>query len=135
MLSIILISTFLSVVMGRPWPAFEHPIAALHPRLAEEFYGNRAVWDIIRSCFATLFACTWVAVHPNIPSAKDSELRICGRRLAIMGYLLFVPEVVIMWAARQHFAARDLANRYQRGSRRLSQTGRMLTRCRQTEDG
>jgi len=120
MLSIILISTSLSV-MGRPWPASAHPIAALHPRLAEEFYGNRSVWDIIRSCFATLFACTWVAVHPNIPSAKDSELRIFGRRLAIMGCMLFAPEAVTVWAARQHFAAKDLANRYQRRFEKLFQ--------------
>ncbi|CAA7263418.1 unnamed protein product [Cyclocybe aegerita] len=66
---------------------------------------DRSIWDIIWSCFATIFACTWIAVHPNIPGAKDSLWRVFGRRLAIMMYLLIAPEMVILWAARQHFAA------------------------------
>lgn len=30
----------------------------------------RTVWNIIWSCLITIFACTWVVVHPNIPQPK-----------------------------------------------------------------
>lgn len=88
-------------------------VESLHRRLSDDYFDDRSVWGIVWSCVATLIACTWVAVHPNIPAGDDSEWRIFGRRLAIMGYLLFAPEVVIMWAARQHFAAKDIEKQYQ----------------------
>jgi hypothetical protein len=27
----------------------------------------RTIWNIVWSCLVTIFSCTWVAVHPNIP--------------------------------------------------------------------
>lgn len=30
----------------------------------------RTVWNIIWSCLITIFACIWVAIHPNIPQPK-----------------------------------------------------------------
>lgn len=30
----------------------------------------RTVWNIIWSCLITIFACIWVAIHPNIPRPK-----------------------------------------------------------------
>ncbi|PPQ94980.1 hypothetical protein CVT25_005380, partial [Psilocybe cyanescens] len=75
-------------------------------------FTDRSIWNIVWSCFATIFACTWIAVHQNIPAPNESAIRVFGRRLAIMFYLLITPELVIMWAARQSLAASDIATRY-----------------------
>jgi len=94
-----------------PLPKVE--VESIHMRLSDDYLDDRSVWGIVWSCVATLIACTWVSVHPNIPAANDGEWRIFGRRLATMGYLLFAPEVVIIWAVRQHFAAKEIAKQYQ----------------------
>jgi len=95
-----------NVAHGLPIPLIGNPIEV---RLRGEYFDDRSVWNIVWSCFATLFACSWVAVHPNIPSAKDSEVRVFGRRLATMAYMLLAPELVIMWTATQHFSAKKIA--------------------------
>ena len=78
-----------------------------------DVFGTRTIWGIIWSCLSTLFACTWVAVHPNIPGPKDSLWTVLGRRVAIMGWFLIAPELVILWAAKQHFGARKLVVKYE----------------------
>ena len=88
-------------------------INSLATQLDEKYFDDRTVWNIVWSCFATIFACSWVALHPNVPSAKASNPLILGRRLAMMGYMLLAPELVIFWAARQHLSARAIAKRYQ----------------------
>ena len=71
---------------------------------------TRTIWDIICSCFSTLFACAWIAVHPNIP---EDSMEILRRRIMIMTYVLLAPEMVIIWAARQHRDANLLAEKFQ----------------------
>ena len=99
------------------------PLQFLHPTSKISFYTrelrvdpntltNRSEWNIIWSCFATIFACSWVAIHPNIPAPSDSPMRIFARRLMIMGCMLIAPEIVIIWAGRQWYAAREIADRY-----------------------
>ena len=73
---------------------------------------TRTIWNIIWSCFSTLFACAWIAVHPNIPALKDSRWEILRRRIMIMAFVLVAPEMVIMWAARQHRDARLLVEEF-----------------------
>jgi hypothetical protein len=76
--------------------------------------GNtRTLSDIIWSCAATLFACTWTAVHPDIPGLDDRIVAIMSRRiLLLMVMALVVPELIIIWAARQLFSARDIKNEF-----------------------
>jgi hypothetical protein len=74
---------------------------------------TRTIWNIIWSCFSTLFACAWIAVHPNIPAPGDSRWKILRRRIMIMTYVLLAPEIVIIWAARQHRDANILAEKFQ----------------------
>jgi hypothetical protein len=74
---------------------------------------TRTTWNIICSCFSTLFACAWIAVHPNIPAPEDSRWKILRRRIMIMTYVLLAPEMVIIWAARQHRDANVLAEKFQ----------------------
>ena len=66
---------------------------------------TRSLWQIILSCALTLFACTWTAVHPNIPGIKEEKVAITSRRLFIMVMGLIAPELMITWAARQFFGA------------------------------
>ncbi|KAG2343496.1 hypothetical protein BDR05DRAFT_884437 [Suillus weaverae] len=70
---------------------------------------TRALWDILLSCGWTLFACTWTAVHPNIPGMNEGKVAIISRRLFIMAMALIAPELMITWATRQFFSARAAA--------------------------
>ncbi|KAG1794786.1 uncharacterized protein HD556DRAFT_1236346 [Suillus plorans] len=67
---------------------------------------TRSLWDILLSCGLTLFACTWTAVHPNIPGMDEGKIAITSRRLFIMAMALIAPELMITWATRQFFSAR-----------------------------
>ncbi|KAH9959108.1 hypothetical protein BC827DRAFT_1269111 [Russula dissimulans] len=72
----------------------------------------RSLWDIIRSCALTIFLCTWVSVHPNIPSSEEGWPRVTLRRVGLMLATLVVPEAIIAWALRQRVAAGTLAEKY-----------------------
>ena len=69
---------------------------------------QRTIWDILWSCLATIFACSWVSIHPNIPSANESSLRIFLRRIELMFWAVVAPEMIITWALRQWLGARSL---------------------------
>ena len=82
----------------------------------------RSIWNIIWSCLATIFSCTWVAVHPNMPCPKQREaknrfqrwiwnplLSFAEHRLLLFVCALLVPEYVLAWAIRQYLRAREIA--------------------------
>ena len=73
---------------------------------------QRSIWDILWSCLATIFACSWVSVHPNIPGSNESRLRIILRRLELMLWAVIGPEMIIIWALRQWLTARRLEKIY-----------------------
>lgn len=73
---------------------------------------GRTLTDILWSCLATIFACSWVSVHPNIPATTDTRMRIVLRRLELMFWAIIAPDVIIFWAMRQWFGARTLAKMY-----------------------
>ena len=73
---------------------------------------QRSIWDILWSCLATIFACSWVSIHPNIPGPTESQLRIFLRRLELMFWAVVSPEMVITWAFRQWSNARRLEKLY-----------------------
>ncbi|KAG2755135.1 hypothetical protein P692DRAFT_201783252 [Suillus brevipes Sb2] len=73
---------------------------------------TRTLWNIIRSCAATLFACTWTAIHPNIPGMDEGKITTFSRRLAIMTMALIAPELMITWATIQFLSARDTAKTF-----------------------
>jgi hypothetical protein len=83
------------------------PGAILESRAAATCTGTscRSLWNIIWSCIVTIFACTWVAVHPNVPTPEQNALRCWYsrplRRARIMLYALIGPEFVLFWAWRQ----------------------------------
>ena len=84
----------------------------------------RTIWSIVWSCLATIFSCTWVAVHPNIPCPKEREangwierciwnplLSFAEHRLPLFLCALLVPEYVLAWAIRQFLNARRIAKK------------------------
>ena len=73
---------------------------------------QRSMWDILWSCLATIFACSWVSVHPNIPAPNESRWRILCRRLELMFWAVVGPEMIIYWAFRQWLSACRLKNLY-----------------------
>ena len=73
---------------------------------------QRSIWDILWSCLATILACSWFSVHPNIPAPNESSWRILLRRLELMFWALVAPEMVIGWAFRQWTSARHLEKLY-----------------------
>ena len=73
---------------------------------------DRSLWDILWSCLATIFACSWVSIHPNIPGPNESWWRIPLRRLELMFWAIVGPEMIISWAFRQWLGARTLKKDY-----------------------
>jgi len=80
-------------------------------------YRMRTRFDIAWSCASTIFICTWVAIHPNVPPREKSRIRSLWRsfwiRTKLMLCTLVVPELVLIWAFRQWAAARYIAMLFQ----------------------
>ncbi|KAJ7202734.1 hypothetical protein C8J57DRAFT_1622474 [Mycena rebaudengoi] len=72
----------------------------------------RKLFDIIWGCLVTIFACTWVSVHPNVPPPSQSTLALLWRRLKMMLVAIIAPEVMVGFAARQFFISRWYANEH-----------------------
>lgn len=73
---------------------------------------GRSVWDIVWGSLVTIFACTWIAVHPNIPGPTDSRWCIFKRGLSTMAYALIAPELMVTWALHQYLGARQIMRKY-----------------------
>ena len=73
----------------------------------------RTHFDIVWSCVATLFICTWVAIHPNIPPRGEGHIRSLWRRIKLMLWTLVVPELILIWAYRQWSVVRYIAEYFQ----------------------
>jgi hypothetical protein len=65
----------------------------------------RKLFDIVWGCLATIFACTWVSVHPNVPPPCQNWLALLWRRLKMMLIAVVAPELIVGFAARQFLVA------------------------------
>ncbi|KAJ3566628.1 hypothetical protein NP233_g6878 [Leucocoprinus birnbaumii] len=83
---------------------------AIAPNLESE--GDRTVQNVVWSCIATVFACTWVAIHPNLPDPRCSKWSQFRLRLAMMVLTIFAPEFILIWAFRQRLGARKITKEY-----------------------
>lgn len=70
---------------------------------------TRTMWDILLSCGLTLFACTWTAIHPNIPGVNDGMVLIIFYRLCLMVVASLIPEFMTIWAIAQFCCAERAA--------------------------
>ncbi|KIM43027.1 hypothetical protein M413DRAFT_26234 [Hebeloma cylindrosporum] len=75
--------------------------------------GHRSLFDIIWSCLATMFACSWIAIHPNVPAPGDGWLTVGLRRLKMMFWAILAPELIVIWAMRQWLSAREVKKRFE----------------------
>ncbi|KAF9554141.1 hypothetical protein CPC08DRAFT_672510 [Agrocybe pediades] len=75
---------------------------------------QRSFWDILWSCLATIFACSWVSVHPNMPLKGESPVKATSRRLELMAWTIIAPELIVTWAIRQWIGAHWLAKEYEK---------------------
>ncbi|KAJ7466993.1 hypothetical protein FB451DRAFT_403168 [Mycena latifolia] len=84
----------------------------LDPRVAarvdscDDINSCRRLFDIVWGCLTTIFACTWVSVHPNVPPPNLSQVLLLRRRLRMMFVAIIAPELMVGFAARQLCAAR-----------------------------
>jgi hypothetical protein len=71
---------------------------------------RRTLFGIIWSCLSTIIICAWTAVHPNVP--PPNRWRARWNRLETMFWMIIAPELVLAWAVRQFFAAREIRDEY-----------------------
>ena len=120
MLFIILFYNLALSIRASPIPPIICP--SLESNSCADVTHSRTIWNIIWSCLATIFSCTWVAVHPNMPCPKKREAKNCFQRwirnpllsfaehrLPLFICALLVPEYVLAWAIRQYLTARKIA--------------------------
>ncbi|KAG1759850.1 hypothetical protein EDD22DRAFT_993119 [Suillus occidentalis] len=69
---------------------------------------TRTLLDILSSCGLNLFACTWTAIHLDIPDEEEGIVAIAFRRL-LMVMAFLAPEIMVAWAALQFLCARQVA--------------------------
>lgn len=72
---------------------------------------GRGTLGLIWSCLATIFLCTWNAVHPNLPAESDSAWRIFRCRARYMLVALAAPEVMCLLAIEQLLDAKAVQNK------------------------
>ena len=92
-----------------PIPNIEH--RSLMRNHCNDLGHCRTIWNIVWSCVVTIFSCTWVAIHPNVPCPKKRNplLSFAEHRLPLFICALLVPEYVLAWSIRQFLVARKIA--------------------------
>lgn len=75
---------------------------------------TRTLWDILSSCGLTLFACTWTAIHPNVPGVNDGVVLTTFYRLCLMVVAFFIPEFMVVSAIAQFSCAQSAAEQLNR---------------------
>ena len=68
----------------------------------------RSTADIVWSCVVTVFACTWLSVHPNVSSANSSWTRRIKDRLYLMLWGIAAPEFLVIFAYRQWRGSKEI---------------------------
>ena len=58
------------------------------------------IWNIVWSCLITIFSCTWVAIHPNIPCPKKREAKNCFQRWIRNPLLSFAEHCLPLFTCR-----------------------------------
>ncbi|KAJ7697323.1 hypothetical protein B0H14DRAFT_2549412 [Mycena olivaceomarginata] len=98
---------------GSAAPVLSSPEPRALTDACDDINNCRKLFDIVWGCLATIFACTWVSVHPNVPPPRQSWLALLWRRLKMMLIAVLAPELVVGFAARQLLTARNLSKEYE----------------------
>ena len=68
---------------------------------------GRGTWSILWGCLATIFLCTWSALHLDVPK-KHGRWYLLFRKIGWMLMAATAPEFVVFITAKNFFEARDL---------------------------
>ena|SRR6266545_4631314 len=71
---------------------------------------TRTLFGVAWSCILTVFICAWTSVHPNVP--PQSRMGGLFARVKLMFWTVVAPELVLAWAVRQWFAAKEIRDIY-----------------------
>ncbi|KAH6622410.1 hypothetical protein C7974DRAFT_221926 [Boeremia exigua] len=66
----------------------------------------RGTVGLLWGCLATIFLCTWNAVHVNLPGRNETAWHVFWRRVVYMFNALMAPELVCVLALGDHWHAR-----------------------------
>jgi len=78
--------------------------------LTWQLQSDRTLFSVIWTCVSTIIICAWTSVHPNVPPLNRWKAR--WNRLWVMFWMIVAPELVLAWAVRQFFAAREIRDMY-----------------------
>jgi len=78
--------------------------------LASQSQLERTLFSVVWNCVSTIIICAWTSVHPNVPPLNRWKAR--WNRLRLMFWMIVAPELVLAWAVRQFFAAREIRDTY-----------------------
>jgi len=77
-----------------------------------ELQPQRTHSNIVWSCILTAVLCSWTSIHPNLPPQSRSRRLLRGVRT--MFWTIVAPELILGWAVRQWFAAKEIRDFYNR---------------------
>jgi hypothetical protein len=79
-----------------------------HPSLCNELYHCRSLTSIVWSCLTTIFLCTWVAMHPDVPDKSETSWRDRFiSHIFNMAVMIMAPEYFVVQAFDQWIKACD----------------------------
>ena len=67
----------------------------------DDIHSCRTLLSIIYGCLATIFACTWVSYHPDVPNRTHSACRVRAVHFLAVVISFLVPELTVAKAASQ----------------------------------
>ncbi|KAF7365591.1 hypothetical protein MVEN_00432500 [Mycena venus] len=100
-------------ISARSSPVLGNSLEERHEAASCDDIHCRTLFSIISGCLATIFACTWVSVHPNVPPPGLGNLALSWRRFCMMLVAVIAPELMAGFAARQFFDARWFSKEYE----------------------
>ncbi|KAH6913510.1 hypothetical protein BKA70DRAFT_1421777 [Coprinopsis sp. MPI-PUGE-AT-0042] len=68
----------------------------------------RSTADIVWSCVVTVFACTWLSVHPNVSGSNSTWKQRMTHRIYLMIWGIAAPEFLVIFAYRQWRGSKDI---------------------------
>ncbi|KZP06522.1 hypothetical protein FIBSPDRAFT_1053492 [Athelia psychrophila] len=105
------------------------------PDTCNELDKCRSLVGIVTSCLATIFACVWVAVHPNIPGPNQSWASRQFESFKVIMVTLVVPEWVLAWAVRQFLQARKYSEILERARVRAAEEATLQNNRNSANEG
>ncbi|KAL0065927.1 hypothetical protein AAF712_007053 [Marasmius tenuissimus] len=78
---------------------------------------SRTVADILKSCYWVIVVSIWASIHPNVPNVTyvhpETNIGNLLNQAMIMVVAFLAPELVMLWAMRQSYMAKRVAEKFQ----------------------